>query len=170
MIGFINYAWIVGLIILAMLGVFTRNRIKNNPNEKRKLVISVIVLAVLEFVLIVMFFAFMYGANASELPKGMSFRSVRTVTSSQFKVSYELANREFDNQLDLTNEELENIQVIASAESGTIYLKIVQGNIEEIFEITGVNQKLDMSSFEEGEITFILGNENARGVDFELIW
>lgn len=104
------------------------------------------------------------------LIEGMSNGSTAIITEDTFKVSYEQAKREYSDSITLSQEELDNLSVACSAKQGKVYLTMRQDKAEKKVEITNTNAKLDMTEFAEGSVSFTLSNEEARGVDFALIW
>lgn len=87
-----------------------------------------------------------------------------------FKVSFAQANRGWSNRVTLTHNELDNVRVKCSAEEGIVYLAITQNEKEQVIDVTNLDTKLDLSTYQIGDITFSISNENAKNVDFELIW
>lgn len=92
------------------------------------------------------------------------------ITKTKFKVSYIESNRNYSDRINLNEEELANIRAVCSSDEGTVFLRITQNDTQVTVDISNTDAALDMSEFESGDIRFTLVSEDARNVNFELIW
>lgn len=170
---FMIYVGVFGGIALIALyamgiGIYAQVKGKDVITKKHKLIYKV--LLGIESILILAMLLLPKVTKSNFLPEGMSDRSVVVNTDDNFKVSFAQANRGWSNQVTLTQNELDNVRVKCSAEEGTVYLAITQNQKEQVMDVTNLDTKLDLSTYQVGDITFSISNENAKNVDFELIW
>lgn len=162
----------VGIALIALysmgIGIYSQVKGKEAINNKHKLIHKV--LLGIEVVLILAMILLPQVTKRNFLPEGMSDRSVVVNTDDNFKVSFVQANRGWSNRVTLTQNELDNVRVKCLAEEGTVYLSIKQEDKEQFMDITNLDSKLDLTAYQAGDISFTISNQNAKNVEFELIW
>ena len=165
----------IGVIVYAVYCTCIRLYVTVKGREaviknRKKIYIPVCVMAVMELVLILITIIVPRVSNESYLIGHMTIGGNVVNTPGKFKVSYIESGRNYSDRISLSEEELANLRVVCSSDTGTVFLRITQDDKQENVDITNTDMLLDMSEFEAGNIRFTLGNEGARTVKFELIW
>ena len=111
-----------------------------------------------------------YGGTATT----SSWSNTNLAHSSQtdsWSISATSINGHSQRRLDLTADELANIHVSNSSSAGVVNIVLIQGDLEQVFNVEGqFSGTLDTSAFEAGRIRMRAVFANARDVDLSINW
>ena len=163
----------IGLAIYVIYSLAIRIYVVVNGKEaakNKKLYIPMYVIGAVEVVLLLITIIVPRVSDQSYVIGNMTIGGKVSITRSKFKVSYIESGRDYSDRISLSEEELENIRAVCSSDEGKVFLQITQDDKRGTVDITNADVLLDMSEYEAGDVRFTLANENARNVEFELIW
>lgn len=163
----------IGLAIYVIYSLVVRIYVAVNGKEaakNKKLYIPMYVIGAVEVVLLLITIIVPRVSDQSYVIGNMTIGGKVSITRSKFKVSYIESGRDYSDRISLSEEEMENIRAVCSSDEGEVFLQISQDDKRETVDITNADVLLDMSEYEAGDVRFTLVNENARNVEFELIW
>lgn len=160
----------VGIISLYGIGCRINLQVKGEKQLSKTMKRIYVGLLAMECVLIMTSIVVPKITGKNYLLADMTNLGFRHMTPYTFKVSYFQSNRAYNNRIFMTEEELENVRAICTAEEGRVFLVMVQQELRKEIEITNQDVLLDMSEYIEGDISFILKNEEGKNIKFELVW
>jgi len=90
---------------------------------------------------------------------------------SGFAINAQRANGRARMHVNLTTENLENMNAVNSTAYGRMYLELTQGDVVRLTDISGMfNGGIYTSAFEPGRVTIRVIFERAEGVNFSIRW
>lgn len=89
-----------------------------------------------------------------------------------FDISFETESEMIERTITKSNGHPSEIYIDYEVGEGTVYLSVVQGDVEENYEIkgTGDSNYFEISSFQDGDITLYIDGSEARDVELEFYW
>jgi len=164
----------IGLLIYLLVG---RNKDVKSPGKYKKTLLAFIVCFFLAT-------GFLIGSSVrlvvsdtavaewNEMFPGtrVSIGKVEHFWNKQWTVSFGKSNAELSRRVNMKAGDLAAFRVIGNAESGKLFLRITQNNIEKVVDITDYNGPVDMREFQPGRVRLTLFNEDARNAGATLSW
>ena len=135
---------------------------KEKMVNRKKWVVGI--LAVLAFVLV--------GCdNAVVTTNWVATNERSTSTSDSWSYTARSIRGNARRDIDFSAEELSNLHVNSINSEGSIRLTLLQGDTEEVFDISGsFYGNIDTSAFEPGRIRLALRFDNARDIELFINW
>lgn len=138
----------------------------------RKFMTGFIVSIVIMFIAFVSFIITVIFQQEIISKPEISIASMESNIGSKWKVSYYLSTEEYTRSIKIGENGPSKMYLESNSDEGSVYLKLVQGEIEEVIDVTNVPEgtEVDLSKFKEGKIKLNLSNESAKGVKFRAEW
>lgn len=162
---------VIGIIIFIILGFYGMYLSYKKENKNTNLVHKTRIFIIV-FEIILALSEILYVQLSPNLPiiEGVSIGSVYNFGENRFYLSYKTSGRGYSDFIDMDEEELQNISVKCKCHTGNVFIKLSQGTVEQIIDVTNYEGFLDMKDFVPGIITLETYNENARNVKLEITW
>lgn len=107
-----------------------------------------------------------------EFKSGYSLFLVEVNTKHKWNISYYKSTSKLSRTIEKKEKDPSVINVDTSCDEGQLHLKLTQGDMEEIIDISNTNglMKIDISKFKNGEIKLELIDKDCKGVGLEAYW
>lgn len=118
------------------------------------------------------FVGFIVTSDTLEFNSGASLFLVEVNTKKKWNLSYYKSTSTFSRTIKKEDDTPSTMYIDASCDEGTLGIKIEQGDMEEIIDISNTNgtKKIDLSGFKNGKIKLFLLADECKGVDLEAYW
>jgi len=163
----------LGLIIYLLVG---RDKYRFSSGRFQKAAVTAAVCVGLSLVMVVGSAFALVGADGEELALELPFvsgslLSMENNLTTSWSWSFKTSNQQKSRAVNLSASELAAFHVNSSSSSGTILLRVIQGDVVVDLDISGVyNGNVDLSELNPGRMTLILMAQQARNGNIMITW
>jgi hypothetical protein len=161
---------LLGLVIYLLVG---RTKMKRSEGRFKRPLIAFAVGFVLASGLMIGGCVNLLMTDGGDLPtwSGVSIGRVENYWDRQWTVSFKASGEEMSKTFSLSDEELAAFRVTGNCDSGRLYLRISQGEIATIVDISdSFNGPVDLSAFQAGKLKLLILNDEAKNASIVVSW